>query len=117
MRPAKVKVMGRTFPIKYINGPPLDAGDNGRAEIDTMAIYVREGLEMQLERSTVLHETLHVISDLIGLRLTEKQIEGLETGIYQVNSDNPRFFASIRQTKESRKERALSGDVESTPVA
>ena len=98
MRPAKVKVMGRNFPIKYVEGECLVGDENGECSVDKMTIYVRDGLEIQLERSTILHETLHAISDLMGLDLTEKQIEGLETGIYQVNSDNPRFFTNIRKT-------------------
>lgn len=98
MRPAKVKILGRVFQIKYVEGEPLSKDDNGECSVDTMTLYIREGMVPQQERSVVLHETLHAVSDLMGLKLTEKQIEGLETGLFQIAVDNPRFFSNIRRS-------------------
>lgn len=97
MRPAKVKVMGRTLSIKYVDGLPLEGDEQGECDIDKSAIYIKDGLETQQERSAILHETIHAIDFLLNLKLTEEQVLGLEAGLYQVNSDNPRFFATIRK--------------------
>ena len=97
-RPAKVKILGRTFQIKYVTEEPLGKDENGECSVDTMTLFIRDGLVAQQERSVILHETLHAVSDLMGLKLTEKQIEGLETGLFQIAVDNPRFFSNIRKS-------------------
>jgi hypothetical protein len=33
------------------------------------------------------------------LGLTEKQVQGLETGLYDLNSSNPRFFSYLKKNK------------------
>jgi hypothetical protein len=97
MRPAKVKVMGRILGIKYVDGDPLVDDEQGECNIDKSMIYIKDGLEIQQERSAILHETIHAIDFLLNLKLTEEQVLGLEAGLYQVNTDNPRFFTNIRK--------------------
>lgn len=99
MRPAKVKVIGKTYAVRYVTGSPLEEGDTGECDYDAAIISIRDGIESQLERSSLLHEVLHALDDQLNLRLTEKQIEGLENGLFQIAVDNPRFFAFVRKAK------------------
>ena len=58
----------------------------------------------ELPRMTLLHELLHIVSDLNGLSLTEKQVLGLETGLYGMLKDNKdlREFM-FKETKKKTK--------------
>ena len=97
MRPNKVKVIGVKMAVNYVVGSPLNEDESGECDYDKSVMSIRDGMESQQERKTVLHETLHAVSDQMGLNLSEKQIVGLENGLFQVTVDNPRFWTFIRK--------------------
>ena len=87
-RPERVKVLGRRFVIAYTKDT-LEDGSMGECDVAGHKVTIREGLEPDIERTIIIHEFFHVISDLMGLNLSEKQVEGLETGWYALVRDNP----------------------------
>ena len=97
MRPTKIKVLGQTFTINYVTGVPLDEDDLGECSVDTLTISVRDGLSPEKERLVLTHELVHAIEDVLGLKLREKQVEGLETGLYALIRDNPSFISYLRK--------------------
>ena len=59
----------------------------------------------ELPRMTLLHELLHILSDLNGLGLSERQVLGLETGLYGMlkeNKDLREFMFSEMKKKTKR---------------
>lgn len=50
---------------------------------------------------TVLHEVLHAISDLYGLKLTEQKVLVLENALAQLITDNPSFIRLLSRRKVS----------------
>jgi hypothetical protein len=86
-RPEKVKLLGKKWTVLY------------KAALDNQHLTVKDGLKPEQEQSTLLHECIHAISDSLGLGLTEKQVQGLETGLYDLNSSNPRFFSYLKKKK------------------
>jgi hypothetical protein len=95
MRPAKAKLMGKVWTVAY--GKLPNADELGECDLENQAITVKDGLKPEQEKSTVLHEFIHAISDSLGLGLTEKQVQGLETGLYDLNASNPRLFNYLRK--------------------
>ena len=59
----------------------------------------------ELPRMTLLHELLHIVSDLNGLGLTERQVLGLETGLFGmfVDNDKLREFIFMKKKKKPSK--------------
>ena len=49
----------------------------------------------QLAQMTLLDELLHIVSDLNGLKLEEKQVLGLEAGLFGVFRDNPKLLSFV----------------------
>lgn len=96
MRPASVKVLGQKFTITFTEGDPLDADDLGECAVDSLSIAVRDKLNPEKERLVLLHEVIHAIEDVLNLKLSEKQVEGLETGVYALIRDNPAFIKYLR---------------------
>jgi hypothetical protein len=94
MRPVRLRLFGKRWTVDY---RALEGDDIGECDIEGHAIAIKEGLKAEQERSTLLHECIHAISDSLGLGLTERQVQGLETGLYDLNNSNPRLFSYLRQ--------------------
>lgn len=97
MRPLKLKILGRSWEVEYAeDSPSLKPDLMGASDPTSQCITILEGLKPEQEKSTLLHESIHSISDTLGLGLTEKQVQGLETAIFAMNRDNPRFFSYLK---------------------
>ena len=90
----KLKILGKKWTVIH---KELDKDHIGESDLETQTITIKPGLKAEQETSTLLHECIHAISDSLGLGLTEKQVQGLETGLFDLNSDNPKFFSHIRK--------------------
>jgi hypothetical protein len=75
----------------------MEKDELGECDLEKQAITIKDGLKTEQETSTLLHECIHAISDSLGLGLSEKQVQGLETGLFDLNRANPRFFSSLRK--------------------
>ena len=95
MRPAKIRILGKVYTLKYTNEAPVDDDAQGHCDYLKHKIAIRNGLAPNEERSTVLHEALHCISHAMGLHFSESVIERLENGIFSVLRDNPEFVAYL----------------------
>tara|TARA_Y100000401_G_C8199969_1_gene163039 strand:- start:121 stop:480 length:360 start_codon:yes stop_codon:yes gene_type:complete len=100
--PKSFRVNGCDVPIYWVSSddelssviPDKELGDcSGYAvTYPKLAVVVdRTFLETdpQLAQMTLLHEILHIVSDLNGIGLSEKQVLGLEAGLFGVAKDNP----------------------------
>lgn len=99
MKPASLKILGKKWSVDYVKDTPLEKDEMGLCDLEKQAIHIKEGLPAEQERSTLLHESIHAISDSLGLGLSEKQVQGLETGMFDLNSRNPKFFSYLRRKK------------------
>lgn len=94
MRPDQIKVMGKRWSVSY---EAMSADEMGESDLEKQHITIKDGLKPEQEKSTLLHEVLHAISDTLGAGLTEKQVQGLETGLWAVLKDNPKFVTYLRK--------------------
>lgn len=93
-RPERIRLLGKKWTVSY---EQLAKDELGESDLENQAIKVKDGMKPEQEQSTVLHECIHAISDTLGLGLTERQVQGLETGLYDLNNSNPRFFSYCRK--------------------
>lgn len=98
-RPEKIRLLGKRWNVKY---GQLDRDDLGECDLEKQSITVKDGLELEQEQSTLLHECIHAISDSLGLGLSEKQVMGLEAGLFDLNSSNPRIFSYLKKKHGSK---------------
>ena len=92
-RPVRLKIISKRFTIDYlVNGAgDLDVECNGECRSSEQRILIEEGLKPDTQKDTIFHETIHAISDEMGLNLTEAQVQGASVGILAVLMDNPSF--------------------------
>ena len=106
-RPERIKIISKRFTINYVpeGHPGLEAEDNkGMCDSLKQTIWIEDGMKYDTEKETILHETLHAISDEMGLHLTEEQVDGGAKGILAVLMDNPSFAKFIL-----KKEKVVNG--------
>lgn len=95
-RPSKAKILGKVYAINYADGPPLEGDECGECDPTTQVLTVRTGQSLECEQDTVLHECLHAIENLQGLRLKHDDIVRLTTAIHALLRDNPGLVAYLR---------------------
>jgi hypothetical protein len=95
-RPASLKLLGKKWTVTFCAMPKDELGE---CDLERQHLKVKDGLKTEQEQSTLLHECIHAVSDSLGLGLTEKQVQGLETGLYDLNSSNPQFFSYLKKKK------------------
>lgn len=94
MRPCKLRILGKTWDVIF--GNPRNDGELGECLSEPQIITIKEGLKDEQEASTLLHECIHAIDYQLGLGLTERQVLGLETGIYDLLHD-PQFVSYLKK--------------------
>ena len=92
-RPERLKIISKRFAINYVQEGEGDLTEDKMGLCDTLnqRIWIEEGLQYDTQRETILHETLHAISDEMGLGLSEEQVSGAAKGVLSVLIDNPSF--------------------------
>lgn len=83
-----MKLLGRNVTINFVDEHPIESNNMGVADSVKSKITVRKGMPKDVTNSTILHESMHIINDNLGLDLSEKQILGLESGIFSLLQDN-----------------------------
>jgi hypothetical protein len=81
-----MKILGCKF--RLIKKDPHTVNDMmmGRADSKHAEITICTGMTKDMENKTILHEQIHVISDLLNLELSEEQVAGITMGLFA--SDN-----------------------------
>lgn len=100
-RPSRIRILGKRFEVSYIapGEPPLMESDMGEIDCDKQTIAVSDGLPLENEQDTVLHEVLHGVENAMGLDLDEAAIRSLATGLLAVIKDNRGFVSYLRADK------------------
>ena len=96
-RPKRISILGRNFKVTYVIKGGLEDDELGEVDLNKQRIAILEGLAADKERAVVLHEIVHGIDDILDLKLTERQVEGLENGLFAVIKDNPRVIGYLRK--------------------
>ena len=93
--PPSIQLFGKKWKVR--KRQPSSKSSVGECDDEAMLIIVKPGMERALEQSTVLHECIHAIEMSLGLGLTEKQVLGLEAGMYDLLSSNPRLLSYLAE--------------------
>ena len=89
MIPKKVLIGGHTITIKYKK--VLRHGGSellGLCDADNLTIWLKKGMNPDRKKEVFLHESVHMISDIHGLRLNEKQVNCLGVCIFSLIVNN-----------------------------
>ena len=107
-RPAHIRVMGKRIAIHFVQPDDLKLKDHpedkepgiGRSDGRQQMIAVAEGLPLGQEQDTMLHETMHIVEEFMGLDMPEEFVEKMATGLLAVLKDNPSLVAYLRKKEK-----------------
>ena len=96
-RPAKFKILGKEFRIKYVDKwPSMKKDDMGEADPVTQVIFIKEGQTLEAEQDTVIHEYVESAAALLGFGDDHSLVIRITTMIHQMISDNPSLVSYLR---------------------
>lgn len=77
--------------VKVIKNSPgnWSQGGLGRAYIKDGQILLNADQAEDTLKSTLVHEIVHYVADLLSLELSEQQVDGIAMGMFTVLKDNP----------------------------
>lgn len=79
-----------------------DTGSFGQYDPANNTIKVKRDVSDDVADNTTCHELCHVIETMVGIQLTEEQIQAIGFGWYTIIRDNPTFIRRLQQhAKES----------------
>jgi len=100
-----VRVFSHDF--KVIVGSPGGWSETsmGNSSVLEQKIQLNAAMPHDVRCSTLLHELVHAISDLMSAGLSEAQVDAVAVGMFTIIKDNPELIAELAgvsiQTEES----------------
>lgn len=88
--PAVIQILGKPYEVSIVASLDDGASDGEMSE-HFQRILIAAGQTWENEKDTVLHEVVHSIEERLQLKLREKQVALLATGLLQVLRENPAF--------------------------
>ncbi len=73
----------------------------GRASIKDLVININENMPIDSLQSVLLHEVMHLISDMCDIELTEAQVSATSLGMFSFMRGNPELIALISHGRGS----------------
>lgn len=92
--PSVVNIIGKPYTVKIVESLDDGASDGEMSE-HLQQIQIAAGQTWENERDTVLHEAIHGIEERLQLKMREKQVAILATGLLQVLRENPKLVAYL----------------------
>jgi hypothetical protein len=102
-----LRILGKTFEILWVDEVAEDA--IGMCETHRQRIAMMNGLPLDTERDTLLHEVIHAIDETMGTGLTEQQVVALASGLLAVFNDNQKEITEYLKNGSIRTSRRKAG--------
>ena len=94
----KLRICGFDVPITY-KEMVVEQGDSclGCCKSDSNSIEIKKGITRQRENEVILHESIHFMSDIFNLDLTENQVNTLGVVLIDFIVKNNKFMNKITE--------------------
>lgn len=92
-----VKVMSQRVTINPCDANGWDTGSFGQYDPATNQIKIKNNIDKDVSDNTICHELNHVIETMVGINLTEEQVQALGFGWYTIIRDNPSFIKRLQK--------------------
>lgn len=95
-----IKVMSQKVTVTPCDANGWDTGSFGQYDHGRNEIKIKQDIVKDVADNTTCHELCHVIETMVGIQLTEEQIQALGFGWYTIIRDNPSFVKRLQQSAE-----------------
>lgn len=104
-----IRVLGHTIAVVYDPNLCRDQGKYGSYQGVAEKILIDSSMSASQIRTTLLHEILEALNDLLHLELPHEKLQQIEVGLFAVMEDNPGIFNSIGGVQHDDGQRGISG--------
>jgi hypothetical protein len=87
-------ISGIDFGVCYMDGEAMQ-GNIGLALFDRQEIWINIGHSDQTKKIALLHETIHILSNVYNMALSEQQVVVMTHALLGALRDNPKFVKEI----------------------
>ena len=89
--PSLINILGHRYTVSEWPSDLWAGNGLGRSDIATAQLSLKSTIPADLKKSTLLHEIIHQLADLLDLPMKESElaISGLAVGLYNVLRANP----------------------------
>ena len=87
--PSSITILGRKYQVVIKEDLQELCG---QCDYDNLKIDIKSGQHPFLEADTLLHEVVHSIDDAMQLKMNERQVHCVATGLIAALKDNPEFL-------------------------
>ena len=95
MKDNVIRILSHDINIEFSNPDLWSDGGLGRACLKASKISLNDNLSTDLTLSTLLHECIHIISNMMDLELSESQVSGVGNGIFTIIKDNHEYIKEL----------------------
>ena len=82
------KAYGLKWKVRVVNRHEKIKGNFGFFDYPTETVFILKDASDRQQRSTLLHELIHLVGEVNGLNLSENSVLILEAGLFQILTDN-----------------------------
>lgn len=100
MEKQKIIILGHEYSLEYDPNWSRENDASGSCCCNTMRIVIDSSHPDSRQRSTLIHELLEAIDFELEIKLEHSQITRLETGLFQVLTQNPELINLLALKKE-----------------
>lgn len=92
----KLKICGYDFKLVYKDNVLVDKDKClGCCISDSSVIQLKKNMKKEKKQEVILHESIHAMSDIMGLGLSEKTVNTLGVVIINYIKNNKKFIKQI----------------------
>jgi len=91
----KIKILDLLIEVEESSPGLWIDGAMGRTHLLESKIVLNSSLKKDLKDSTLIHEVLHLVSDIQGTGLTEERVTAVATGFYSFLMNNKEEVESL----------------------
>lgn len=77
-----MKILEKTYKIIDVEDNQFSNSSMGRSNTRTGEILISSKMPPDIREETILHEVIHILSDTLGIDLSENQVLALSSGLY-----------------------------------
>ena len=92
MKSFKIKAYGQTWKVRVLKKHHLLNNKYAYFNVGTNSILISAGVKEDTQRSALLHELIHLVEYCTDIKMSERDVMCLESGLFQIIHDNKLRF-------------------------
>ena len=99
LKPLTLRILSHEIKVVFDDPKLWNRDSLGRAHMNAGLIQINKTMTVDAIVSTLLHEIVHIGSDILSIELSEQQIDCAAATIFSALRDNPKLVAMFQESR------------------